>query len=235
MLFDDREADESSNRASTAWQFDALNLHVSSSFKDVPWFIFVFGALGIATTLTAAMAIIGTRLRSAGCLSSHIFFMCLLLTGQACAAVAFFVDAGWEKRLPDIDEQLKQFLLKRLQVCKWLGFSLFVLQLVTLLLSCALQSTYVLAEEAAEDAEEEASWARRPLLQQQQRHQPQQLPNPGAVPAAAGGPGDDGWSERMQQQYGLDTSQFTYRPGADAEGLQRQRQDGGRSRTCVIM
>jgi hypothetical protein len=46
---------------------------------------------------------------------------------------------------------------------------LFLLQLVTLLLSCALQSTYVLAEEAAEDAEEEASWARRPLIQQQQR------------------------------------------------------------------
>jgi hypothetical protein len=106
----------SSIRFSTTWQYQTSALHTPSSFKDVPWFIFVFGALGMATALTAAMAIIGTKLRSAGCLSSHIFFMCLLLTGQACAAVAFFVDAGWEQRLPDIDEQLKQFLLNRLQV-----------------------------------------------------------------------------------------------------------------------
>jgi hypothetical protein len=71
-----------------------------------------------------------------------------------------------------------------------------------------------------------------------QRLQPQQLPSPGADPtaaAAAAAAGDSGWSERMQQQYGLDTSQFSYRPGAaDAEGLQ-QHQDGGRSRGCVMM
>jgi hypothetical protein len=49
-------------------------------------------------------------------MSSHIFFMCLLLTGQACAAVAFFMDRAWQQRLPDIDEKLKEFLAARLQV-----------------------------------------------------------------------------------------------------------------------
>lgn len=91
---------------------------IYSSFKilNVPWFIYVFGALGAWTALTAAIALLGTRLRSTGCLSSHIFFMCVLLTGQACAAVAFFVDAGWEQRLPAMDEKLKQFLIERYQV-----------------------------------------------------------------------------------------------------------------------
>jgi hypothetical protein len=52
-----------------------------------------------------------------------------------------------------------------LQVVKWVGAGLFLLQLVTLLLSCGLQSAYATAEEAAEDEEEEAAWRRRPLLQ----------------------------------------------------------------------
>jgi hypothetical protein len=54
-----------------------------------------------------------------------------------------------------------------LQVCKWLGLALALLQLLTLLLSCWLQAAYVRAEEAAEDADEEAAWHRRPLLQAQ--------------------------------------------------------------------
>jgi hypothetical protein len=87
-----------------------------ATLLNVPWFIFVFGALGAATAFCASMALFGVRLRSLGCMNGHIFCMCLLLTGQACAAVAFFVDAGWEQRLPDIDEKLKQFLVERLQV-----------------------------------------------------------------------------------------------------------------------
>lgn len=86
------------------------------SLSNVPWFIYVFGALGLATTFTASTALLGIRLRSPGCMSSHVFFMCLLLTGQACAAVAFFMDRAWQKRLPDIDEKLKEFLAARLQV-----------------------------------------------------------------------------------------------------------------------
>lgn len=89
---------------------------LAGSLSNVPWFIYAFGALGLATTVTAGTALLGIRLRSPGCLSGHVFFMCLLLTGQACAAVAFFMDHAWEKRLPDIDEKLKEFLTARLQV-----------------------------------------------------------------------------------------------------------------------
>ncbi|WIA12297.1 hypothetical protein OEZ85_012353 [Tetradesmus obliquus] len=207
---------------------------------NVPWFIFVFGALGAATAFCATMALLGVRMRSLGCMNGHIFCMCLLLTGQACAAVAFFVDAGWEQRLPDIDEKLKTFLAERLQVCKWLGLALALLQLCTLLLSCWLQAAYVRAEEAAEDADEEASWHRRPLLQAQARRQPPPSRGPSPVPSAAGGSAaadDDGWSERMQQQYGLDTSQFGYRPGsrgAAAAGEAAGRQAESRA-GCAVM
>lgn len=100
-------------------QADAATLQMAYQgikILNVPWFIYAFGALGAWTALTAATALLGTRLRSTGCLSSHIFFMCVLLTGQACAAVAFFVDAGWQQRLPAMDEKLKQFLIARYEV-----------------------------------------------------------------------------------------------------------------------
>jgi hypothetical protein len=52
------------------------------------------------------------------------------------------------------------------------GVGLLLLQLLELLLSCSLQSVYVGAEEAAEDADEEAAFRfRRPLLHQQQQQQ----------------------------------------------------------------
>ncbi len=51
-----------------------------------------------------------------------------------------------------------------LQVCKWVGVGLFLLQLLTTLLSCGLQGVYVAVEEAAEDEDEEAAQRRRPLL-----------------------------------------------------------------------
>jgi hypothetical protein len=98
------------------WQAAGAQLQLRGSLHNVPWFIYAFGALGAATALTAATALLGIRLRSPSCMSSHVFFMCLLLTGQACAAVAFFMDHAWQKRLPDIDEKLKEFLAARLQV-----------------------------------------------------------------------------------------------------------------------
>lgn len=209
------------------------------SLKNVPWFIYAFGALGLATAFTASTALLGIRLRSPGCMSSHIFFMCLLLTGQACAAVAFFIDRAWQQRLPDIDEKLKEFLAARLQVCKWLGVGLLFLQLLELLLGCGLQGVYVGAEEAAEDADEEAAWRRRPLLHQQQAARQATNSTAAAAAAAAGAASDpDGWRERMQQQYGLDTSQFTYRPGADGAagaGAGGRGGQGERGRGCSIM
>lgn len=59
--------------------------------------------------------------------------------------------------------------LVAVQVCKWAGVGLLFLQLLELLMACGLQGAYNGAQEAAEDADEEAAWRRRPLLQQQAR------------------------------------------------------------------
>lgn len=137
-----------------------------------PWFLYAFGAAGAATLVTGGTALVGTALRSPGCLGANVFFMCLLLTGQACLAVAFFVDGSWERLLPPETsgdyEAVKEFILGRLAVCKWVGVSVFIAQLLTTLASCGLQSMYTIAEEAAEDEEAEAGGERaglqRPLM-----------------------------------------------------------------------
>lgn len=134
-----------------------------------PWFIYAFGAAGAATFITASTALLGTALRSVYCVNLNVFLMCLVLTAQACLAVAFFVDHSWEHHLPPETsgefEKVKKFIMERLEVCKWVGVGVFLAQLLTLLLSCALQSAYVRAEEAAEDEADEAATRRRPLLQ----------------------------------------------------------------------
>lgn len=144
-----------------------------------PWFLYAFGAAGTGTTVTGATALVGTALRSPGCLGVNVFLMCLLLTGQACLAVAFFVDTSWTQLLPPESsgdyEAVKAFITSRLAVCKWVGVGLFLGQLLTTLASCMLQSVYTLADEAAEDEEEvgdgrapQAPGLRQPLLFGQQ-------------------------------------------------------------------
>jgi hypothetical protein len=78
------------------------------------------------------------------------------------------------------------------------------------------------------------------------------LPNPtyptGRRQAAGGSPGgavtleggnDDGWSERMRDRYGLDTSQFSYRPpsraGGGAGGDGTNAATSATPRGCVVM
>ncbi|KIZ05246.1 hypothetical protein MNEG_2712 [Monoraphidium neglectum] len=224
---------------------------------ECPWFVYAFAAVGAATAVAALTALAGTALRSVVLVNLNVLLMCLVLTAQACVGVAAFLDHSWERRLPDIDEAAKAWLAKRLQVVKWVGAGLFLLQLVTLLLSCGLQSAYATAEEAAEDEEEEAAWRRRPLLQGEGRAptppwgvlggpQPAAArgitpPLPGSRDAAAGAatpdPEEAAWRARMQERYGLDTTQFGGAAGAAGQGRQR---GGGSSEVrdrggCVVM
>ena len=81
-----------------------------------PWFVIAVGAVGAATSATAMLAVIGTYIHSLACMGSNVFLMCVVLTAQACLAVACFMDKAWEQRLPDIDEKVKAYLAERMEV-----------------------------------------------------------------------------------------------------------------------
>jgi hypothetical protein len=81
-----------------------------------PWFVIAVGAVGAGTSATAMLAVIGTYIHSLACMGSNVFLMCMVLTAQACVAVACFMDKAWEQRLPDIDENVKEFLAERMEV-----------------------------------------------------------------------------------------------------------------------
>jgi hypothetical protein len=133
----------------------------------VPWFVPAFGAVGAATALASLFALLAAARRSVALATGAVTGAVLALAAQAGVGVAAWVNHGWEAKLPPADEAAKEWLLQRLAVVKWVGAALALLELLTVLLSCALQSAYVAADEAAEDAEEEAALfaaRRRPLL-----------------------------------------------------------------------
>lgn len=227
--------------------YTGVEMHQMTRAMSIPWFLYAFGVTGGITLASGCTALLGTCLRSAGCLSANVLLMCLVLTAQACMGVAYWVDRSWEQRLPPESEAVKRFIAQRLEVCKWVGVALFSAQLFTLLLSCALQSAYVHAQEAAEDAAEDNQWQRQPLLQsgtgqqQQAAAASRRALSPQLVPQRS--PRNDSWSRRMQEQYGLDTSGFSYDPerqaapmatvGATNTAAVVGRPD--RSRACTIM
>lgn len=211
-----------------------ISLHATNETTILcPWFVYAFGAAGIVTALTPVTALTGMACKSIYLMNCNIVVMCVLMGAQVCLAVAYYADDEKGKETPDLPPQygpLKKFMEQSMIVMQWLGLSVLAFEAVTLLLSCCIQSIYVSIEEAEEDVIEEENYNhRRPLnprpadssgLPQRQRR-------------------TDEWSRRMNDRYGLDTSQFTYDPERDASngelGNTLPRPQSTKRSACVVM
>jgi len=70
-------------------QHDGLLLTTSRHYSTsdlsgvkCPWFVFAFGAVGVATAIAGGTALAGTALRSVVCVNLNVLLMCLVLTAQ---------------------------------------------------------------------------------------------------------------------------------------------------------
>ncbi|GMH36942.1 hypothetical protein BSKO_04815 [Bryopsis sp. KO-2023] len=206
------------------------------------WFVEVVAISGVWTVLLALCALVGTNYGKACCLGSHTVMVVVALLVEGTLLILFCVNKTWDAdHLVPWDESgayddVRSFVAHHLRVSLYIGATLVFLQILTLLLGCAVWNFASGATRDGDEEEENEIW-RRPLLSEARSENGSGMPNPSSKPR------DDPWSQRMRVKYGLDTSKFSYDPEAtqSRRKLDRERSPAGyrdsdeKKRKCSIM
>ncbi|XP_061368604.1 tetraspanin-18-like [Gastrolobium bilobum] len=177
---------------------DSINL-------PAPWFIYAFMGVGILVCCITFLGCIAAELINGCCLCFYTLLITVLLLLEAALVGFIAVDHHWEEDIP-IDptgqlESLRSFIEDNLDICKWVGIAVLVIQALSLLLSLILRATISTRRADVDYGDEydvrDRSW--EPLLN----------PQPGQPSGLSKGDNranhSDIWSSRMREKYGLNS------------------------------
>eukprot|EP00850_Spirogloea_muscicola_P021175 SM000239S08080 [mRNA] locus=s239:60211:62181:- [translate_table: standard] len=238
-----------------------------------PWFIYAFLGAGVFIACVTFIGAVAGESGHACCLSCtghakdeclrvapapdlavHLLFhpqytfgLGVLLLLQGTTAAALYLDRSWERDLPDDPtgelERTKAFVLKNLEICKWVGLAIISLEVLALLLAMTLRAMQD-GRRHFEDEDDEylRPAGRQPLLPRQAAapaHVASLPPTASAADPRSAGKTDP-WRTRMLDKYGLDTNEFTYnaeggRLAAQAGSRPARGPEGRGSGTCTIL
>ncbi|EIE19829.1 hypothetical protein COCSUDRAFT_44255 [Coccomyxa subellipsoidea C-169] len=195
-------------------------------------FIFAFGGVGLFTCITAASGLAGVTWNSRALLGMYSVLLVVMLLAQAVVAAALFTDKSWRRYLPPDEtgevKKIERFVKSKLDVCRWVGLAVLVVQLLSLALAYALSTAQQRLLEVSDDDEDEVWGRRRPLLSSEPES-----------PMERGDARTDAWSARMRDKYGLDTSRYTYNPddrrASSGSELPAGAETAATSRRCAVM
>ncbi|KAK9201388.1 hypothetical protein WN944_016590 [Citrus x changshan-huyou] len=194
-----------------------LGFDFNSFELPAPWFIYSFMGVGILVCCIALIGCIAAEAisiewrpgRSVICNVQPYHYFCntyailkIILFLLEAALVAFIaIDRRWEKDLPfdptgELDS-LRSFIEDNVDICKWVGITVVIVQALSLLLAIILRamvSTRRTNFDEEDDYESERVRIREPLIHQQ--------------PIAH----SDIWSSRIREKYGLNGGgeQYTF-------------------------
>ncbi|KAH9326493.1 hypothetical protein KI387_006671 [Taxus chinensis] len=182
-------------------------LNLSNQKLPAPWFIYIFLGIGIIVCLVTFIGHIAAEITNGCCLCFYSVLVIFLLLLEAALVGDIFLNHHWEKDIPDDPtgefENITKFIRDNLDVCKWVGLAVVIIQAFSLLLAMllrALVSTRQINYDSDEDYMVPRGSNRQPLL----KHQASQAPSV----SATGEPRSnriDAWSKRMREKYGLNT------------------------------
>ncbi|CAD7695333.1 unnamed protein product [Ostreobium quekettii] len=126
------------------------------------WFALLIAAIGIWALITAVFGLGGGRCRNGCCVGTHSVLLSLGLLAEVAFGIVFYFEQGWKWELPpEASGQcaaFHKFVDSHLRMSMYVGAGVLVLEVLTLLLGCALwprpsrRAVYV--EEPLEDVEE---------------------------------------------------------------------------------
>uniref|UniRef100_A0A0D6QXF1 Tetraspanin n=1 Tax=Araucaria cunninghamii TaxID=56994 RepID=A0A0D6QXF1_ARACU len=175
-----------------------------------PWFIYIFLGIGIIVCVVTCIGHIAAEITNGCCLCCYSFLVIFLLLLEAALVGDIFFNHHWEKDIPDDPtgqfENIKKFIKNNVDICKWAGLAIVIIQAFSLLLAMILRAM-VSTRRPDYDSDDEYSLSRnnnrQPLLNSQASQN-----------SSASIPSDvkrlDAWSKRMREKYGLNTNDFTY-------------------------
>ncbi|KAE9589936.1 putative tetraspanin/Peripherin [Lupinus albus] len=181
----------------------AFGFYDSSINLPAPWFIHAFMGVGIVVCCVTFFGCIAAEMINGCCLCFYTLLISILLLVEAALVGFITIDRHWQEDLP-IDptgqlESLRSFIEENMDICKWIGILVLVIQALSLLLAFILRAT-VSTRRSDFDYEDEydaggRSW--EPLLN------PQSGQPAGSSKVDSRANHSDIWSSRMREKYGL--------------------------------
>ncbi|MCD7461740.1 hypothetical protein HAX54_047001 [Datura stramonium] len=186
--------------------FSALEGGYQSNKNSLPapWFIHAFMAIGVILCCITCIGHVGAEAVNGCCLCFYSLLMTafVLLEISLIAFIAF--DHHWEKDLPNDPtgelHSLRTFIQQNMDVCKWIGVAVVIIQAFSLSLAIVLRA---LVSSLRINHDMEGDYAvigrtREPLLD------PHLSQTSGLAKGDARGGHSDIWSSRMREKYHLD-------------------------------
>ncbi|KAI7743582.1 hypothetical protein M8C21_000781 [Ambrosia artemisiifolia] len=182
-------------------------IQLQSDSVPAPWFIYAFMGLGIVLCCISCIGHIAAEAIHGCCLCFYTILKIVLILLEA-ALVGFIVlDHRWEKDLPEDPtgriDSIREFIEDNVEICKWVGITIIVIQVLCLLLAVVLRMMVSSPKKDDDDIEEGTGRGRawEPLLN------PHSSQASGSTSADGKSFHSDIWSSRMREKYGLGGSQ----------------------------
>ncbi|XP_059432677.1 tetraspanin-18-like [Corylus avellana] len=184
-----------------------LEVDLNSFQLPAPWFIYSFMGVGVLLCCITLIGCIAAEVIHGCCLCFYTVLITVLILLEAALVAFIAIDRHWEQDLPFDPtgelESLRSFIEVNIDICKWVGIAVVVIQALSLLLSIILRAM-VSTRRTDLDCEDDYDGRGRgwePLL----NSQPSQPvgSNKGDVRGAH----SDIWSSRIREKYGLSTNQ----------------------------
>ncbi|KAF8380670.1 hypothetical protein HHK36_028160 [Tetracentron sinense] len=227
------------------------------------WFIYLFIAVGVILFVISCFGCIGAVARNSCCLTCYsVFVILLILVELGCAAFIFF-DHSWEDEIPtdktgDFD-MIYSFLKENWKIAKWVALGAVILEALLFLLALIVRAVN---RPVDYDSDDEYIAIRQPLIN---RQGVPATGVPVVATLDQRPSRTDAWSTRMREklrfpmitaaiceahisnlscnslfsvahnQYGLDTTEFTYNPSESNRNQQAAPQAAEERSCCTIM
>ncbi|KVH94254.1 tetraspanin-18 [Cynara cardunculus var. scolymus] len=181
-------------------------IKLDSNPIPAPWFIYAFMGLGIVLCCISCIGHIAAEAINGCCLCFYTILKSVLILLEVALVVFIALDHRWEKDLPQDPTgeiaSMREFIEDNIDLCKWVGIAIIVIQAVCLLLAILLgMMVSSLRKDDMEEGLDSRGRAWEPLLN----------PHPNQASGSTGGDGkafhSDIWSLRMREKYGLNGNQ----------------------------
>ncbi|XP_047258748.1 tetraspanin-18 [Capsicum annuum] len=182
----------------------------------VPWFIYAFMGIGVILCCITCIGHVGAEVVNGCCLCFYSLLMMTFVLLEISLVAFIAIDHHWEKDLPMEPtgqlHRLRTFIQQNMDVCKWIGIVVVVIQAFSLFLAIVLRAL-VSSPKINHDMEgdyDAIGRTREPLVD------PRLGQISGLAKGDARGCHSDIWSSRMREKYHLDGEARHHIPNQNA-------------------
>ncbi|XP_022758583.1 tetraspanin-20-like isoform X2 [Durio zibethinus] len=180
---------------------NGVGLDLSSVKLPAPWFIYSFMGVGIVLGCITFIGCIAAESINGCCLCFYTLLKSVLILIEAALVAFIAIDRSWEKDLPFDPtgelNSLRSFVEVNIDICKWVGISVVIIQALALLVAIILRAMISarkrnVANEDDFESSRDRTW--EPLLNPQSSHSSTSVKGDGR------GTHSDIWASRIREK-----------------------------------